>query len=317
MNEKTIKTNVTLELAKRYSLMIGVVVVIIILFTIMQPTFFSLMNIRNTIIDIALPVIVAMGMAVVIAAGGLDMSIGSICGFASLLSSMFMANIGLPIPLSILLGIAAGTGIGALNGLMISRMGISSFIATLGMQFVLQGVRYWLTGGQTISRLPQAFLNIGRGDLLGIPRLTIFMIVIVVIFIFIIDHSVLGRRITALGMNMESSRLSGINIKNLTLLAFVMSGLLSSVCGVLLAAKTSTVTVNSGDSYTLDAITIAVFSMAIFGRAKPIGLVIAAVIIVLLTNGFSMIGASPSWINMIKGVIMLAAIIAGRIINRK
>jgi ribose/xylose/arabinose/galactoside ABC-type transport system permease subunit len=317
VNDKNLKTNVAFETAKRYLLMIGLVVVIIVLFTSMQPAFFSVMNLRNTIIDIALPVIVAAGMMIVIAGGGLDMSIGPICGFASLLSSLFMVNAGLPIAVSVAIGIAAGTGIGAINGLMVSRAGIDSFIATLGMQFVLLGIRYWLTGGKTISRLPQEFLAAGRGDLIGIPKLTIFMIVIVVIFIFVIDYTIFGRRLTSLGMNIEATRLSGINVKNMTLSAFALSGLLSSVCGVLLAAKTSTVTVDSGDSYTLDALTIAVFSYSIFGRAKPIGLVIAAVIIVLLTNGFSMIGASPSWINMIKGVIMLAAIIVGRIINKK
>lgn len=301
----------------RYLGLICIIIVIATVFTIFAPQYCSVMNITDMLKQTALPVIISIGMAIVVAGGGFDLSVGHICSFSAMITTLLMVNVKLPIALCILIGIAISALIGLVNGIVVTSMGISSFITTLATQFLLVGIRYWITGGETVMRFPRQFTQIAKGQFLFMPNLVVYMIITMVILMFIIDKTTLGRDITAVGFNINASKYSGINIKTITTIMFVLSALLAGICGVLMASRNGMVTVDSGDGYLLDAMTIAVFSTVVFGRMKAVGVFLAAAIIVMITNGLNMIGVSPSYIHLIKGIILLIAIAMGRVINSK
>ncbi len=301
---------------KRYLMLFVLLLLVTVLFTLIKPAFFSYDNLQNTMIGITLPVIISIGMAIVISAGGLDMSIGVTCGLTAMVGSMMMVNAKTGIPAAVIGAVLCGVLVGAFNGFLVAYMGISSFIATLATQFLIQGLRYWLSNGLTFSRFPAAFTTFGTGKVWGIPNLFIVMLALALIVALIIRETTFGRRLTSLGMNMEASRYSGVNTRRLTMLSFVLCSAFAAICGILMAAKTSNVTVASGDSYTLDSITIAVFSAVVFKRLRMTGIIMAAIFVTIVSNGMSMAGIDSSWISLTKGMILLAAVVSGRFLNR-
>ena len=305
-----------LQLNRRYFALIGIILFIWATFSIAEFAYFSFGNVRDIFLDISIPVIFALGMGVVLAGGGIDMSMGHIGSFSAVITAILLVKGQFPVSVSIAAGLLIGMITGLFNGIVISRFGISSFIATLGTQFILVGIRYCITGGETISRFPKVFIEIARGRTVGIPNVVIYMSIAVIVLLFVMEKTVFGRRIAAVGFNIEASRLSGINVRNKTMALFVISGAFSGIAGVLIASKNSVVTVDAGDGYLLDALTMAVFSAVIFGRMKPIGVTLSAIIVVMITNGMNMLGANPSLINLAKGVMLLLAVVLGRFLNK-
>ena len=305
------------RLSRRYFALIGIIVFIWGAFSIADSAYLSFGNVRDIFLDISIPVVFALGMGVVLAGGGIDMSIGHIGSFSAVIAALLLVKGQLSVSVSIIAGLLTGVATGMFNGIVVSRFGISSFIATLGTQFILIGIRYWITGGETINRFPKVFTEIARGRIVGIPNVVIYMLIAVIALLFLMEKTVFGRRIQAVGFNIEASRLSGINVRNKTMGLFVLSGLFGGIAGVLIASKNSIVTVDVGDGYLLDAITMAVFSAVIFGRMKPIGVMLSAVIIIMITNGMNMLGANPSLINLAKGIMLLLAVILGRLLNKR
>ena len=288
---------------------------ILVLFTILVPMYFSLPNIIDMLRTISLKFIVALAIGIVIASGGFDLSIGHIAGFSGLITAYMLVNLQMNIPLSILAGIGAGTLLGCVNGIVVGWLGVSSFITTLAMQMLIVGLRYWLTNGTTIMRLPKAFTWYGNGKVLGIPVLVIIMFVILAIMIFAMHWTTLGRRIISTGQNIEASWLSGINPRVYTWLALTISGALCSVAGILIVSRNELANVDTGDGYLMEAIATAVFAHVMFGKFKAYGVILMTAFIVMLINGLTMIGVTPSSMNIVRGVMLVAVIGFGKIMQ--
>ncbi len=294
-----------------------IILVIGFLFTVIIPnfSFIRVANLNNILTDSVIPAIFAFGMGIIIAGSGFDLSLGHIASMAALTVAYLMSG-GIKFDpfIAIIIGLIFSGLVGLINGLLVSRMGISSFIVTLGMQFLIIGVRQIITHGQSvyISSSPFKSLAITK---IGISNLVIILLVIAVISYLFMEKSTFGRKIQFLGQNIEATRFMGIDIKNLTMLTFILGAVYAAIGGILFAARAGAVQINSVDSKLLDAITIAVFSGVIFSRFRTMGIILAAILISMISTGMSMMGIKTEWIEFMKGFILLSSIFLAKYIN--
>jgi len=279
----------------------------------LEPRFLELKNIVDILEETSLVAIVSFGMGIVIAGGGVDLSVGHVAGFAAIITSILLSWRQINTALSILTGVGIGLGVGVLNGVMVSQLGINSFIATLGTMFILLGLRYWVTGGATIMMLPYNFTYLGTGSVFSVPIPIIFMVFTFLILYLFMEFTRTGRYIYMIGENIEANRLAGINIRKYTALVFICSGLLSVLSGILLAARQGLANVDLGDRFLLEAFTVGVLGAAIFGGRNIItGVFLGAILLTSFINGLTVIGVSPAWIYFTKGGFLLGAILVLR-----
>lgn len=294
-------------------LLIGV----LLLFTIITPdhSYVSVANLNNMLTDSVIPAIFAFGMGIIIASSGFDLSLGHIASMVALIVAYLMSGGVRYDPVSaILVGLLAAAGAGVISGLLVSRMGISSFIVTLGMQFTIIGIRQIITHGQSVYISNEAFKWLATTQF-GISNLVIILVLVSVLVYYLMEKSPFGRKIQFIGANIEASRFMGIDIRNITLATFVLGAVLAAFGGVLFAARAGAVQVNSVDSKLLDAITIAVFSSVIFGRFRSWGIVMAAILISMISTGMSMMEIKTEWIDFMKGLMLLASIFIAKFLN--
>lgn len=292
--------------------------VVIAFFTIAVPNFAFINpeNLNNILTDAVIPTIFALGMGIVLACSGFDLSLGHIASMTALIVAYLMSGgIKLDPFTAIVIGLGVAAAIGAFSGVVVSRFGISSFIVTLAVQFLIIGVRQIITGGQSVYINNKGYKAMAASPL-GISNLVLIMIVVATICYILMQKSTLGRKITFSGANIEAAKFMGIDIKNITLLTFVFAAVLAAFGGVLFAARAGAVQVNSVDSKLLDAITIAVFSGVLFGKYNALGIVLVAILISIIGTGMSMLGIKTEWIDFVKGLILLIAIIMARFINK-
>ncbi len=284
-------------------------------FVIPNFSFFRVINLNNMLTDSVIPAIFAFGMGIVIAGGGFDLSLGHIASVAALIAAYLMSGgIKFDPILAIIIGLAVSALIGLVNGLLVSRMGISSFIVTLGMQFLLIGIRQIITYGQSVYINNAAFKSLAKTEI-GVSNLVIILAVIGVLSYLFMEKSPYGRKIQFIGQNIEASRFMGINIRSITMVTFILAAVYAAIGGTLFAARAGAVQINSVDSKLLDAITIAVFSGVIFGRFRALGIVLAALLISMISTGMSMLGIKTEWIEFMKGFILLSSIFLARFMN--
>ncbi|MBW2053290.1 MAG: ABC transporter permease [Deltaproteobacteria bacterium] len=287
------------------------------LFTFLTPDFcfLKIENLNNILTDAVIPAIFAFGMGIIIAGGGIDLSLGHIASMVAIIVTYLMSR-GIEFNLAILVGLVTAAGIGAVSGLLVSRLGISSLIVTLGMMFFIIGIRQIITGGQSIYINNEAFKRIAINEF-GISNLVIILMIVGVLCYLIMERSIFGRKIQFVGANIKASRFMGIDVKNITMYTFILGAVLAAFGGILFAARAGAVQINSVDSKLLDALCIAVFSSVLFGRFKTIGIILVALLISMIGMGMSMMGIKTAWIDFMKGLILLFSILMAKFMNFK
>ncbi len=288
-----------------------------VIVTILRPSFLSLGNLYDIFTEMSIISFVSFGEAIVIAAGGLDLSVGNMAGAAAMLTCHLMSNLGYDVGASVAAGVAIATLIGVGNGLMVTRLHMNSLIATLGTMFVLFGFLYGLTGGVSVHIVPDNFSVLGNGTFLSIPIPIFIMAVVFVLAYLFMEKTSYGRNITMIGGNIEACRLSGVNIKKLTLLTFVICGFLSAFSGTLLAARQSVGNVDLGERFLLEAFIAAMLGTVIFnGKNIITGTLLGAIFLISLINGLTLLGAGPEWMYFAQGALLLVAILANYYVKR-
>ncbi len=288
-----------------------------VILTILRPSFLSLGNLYDIFTEMSIISFVSFGEAIVIAAGGLDLSVGNMAGAAAMLTCHLMSNLGYDLWTSLAAGVAVATLIGVGNGLMVTRLHMNSLIATLGTMFVLVGFLYGLTGGVSVHIVPDNFSYLGNGAILSIPIPIYIMAAVFVLAYLFMEKTSYGRNIRMIGGNIEACRLSGVNIKSLTLLTFVICGFLSAFSGILLAARQSVGNVDLGERFLLEAFIAAMLGTVIFnGKNIITGTLIGAIFLVSLINGLTLLGAGPEWMYFAQGALLLVAIMANYYLKR-
>ena len=282
-----------------------------IIVTILRPGFITLGNLYDIFIETSIISFVSFGEAIVIAAGGLDLSVGTVASAAAMLTCHLMSNLGYDTWVSIVAGIAIGGLIGLGNGLMVTRLYMNSLIATLGTMFVLYGFVFGITGGVSVHIVPDNFMYLGNGTIMRIPVPIWVMAVVFVLAYFFMEKTSYGRNITMIGGNLEACRLSGVRIKNLTMLTFIICGFLSTFSGILLAARQAVGNVDLGERFLLEAFIAAMLGTVIFnGKNIVTGTLLGTIFLTSMINGLTLLGAGPQWMYFAQGGLLLAAIMA-------
>ena len=290
------------------------IVVCAVVFTCLTPAYIQPNNLTSMLLNATMPAVLALAMGIVISAGGFDLCLGHTAGFSALMCGYFLRVMDMNVYAAIVLSILLAVLIGAVNGFMVSRMGISSFIATLGMQFVLVGVRQWISSGDSY-RANKVIRAIAQGNVLGVSNLIIYSVLMLVLVGFLMQKTPFGRKMQFVGSNITGSIYNGVPVKNYTFLAFLLSGLICGIVGVLQFSRLTSATINIGDGWLFNAMTIAVFSNVIFGRFQAHGIALVAILITMITTGINMLGVSSAWTNFVLGVILLASLLGGKYIN--
>jgi ribose transport system permease protein len=296
------------RLLGQFGILLGLFILMSI-FTVLDPVFLTTSNVRNILIQAGTNVMVATGMTFVIIRSDIDLSVGSTLALSSVLGASYIAGGG---SIVIGIGIMLGMGIlgGLLNGLFVAYLGFPAFITTLGTMWLYRGLAYVFTEGQAVTGLPRDFRLIALGDTLGIPNVILLMALVVGIAWFLLARTTIGRHIYAVGDNEEAARLSGLNVKNLKVFVFVVSGFLSALGGVIYTSRLFSGQPVAGITYELSAIAAVVIGGTSLsgGRGGVVGTLIGAIFIATLMNGLVILNVSAFWQQVLMGVVVLAAV---------
>jgi len=286
-----------------------ILVVLVIIASILSPVFLTTSNILNIMLEVAVTVILAIGQTYIIILGEIDLSVGAILGMSGAISAGILARGNLPE--AILVGIVIGAAAGFLNGILVTKGKMPSFIATLGTMTAFGGLTLVYTGGNPISISSTSFEWIGQGYLFRIPIPVIIMILLCVIFWFLLHRTHYGRYVFATGGNKEASRLSGINVTKIKTIAFMMTGALSGIAGIILTARLSSAEPTSGSGMEMDAIAAVILGGTSLtgGKGGVIGTVIGAVILGVLDNGMNLLNVPAFEQGVVEGVIIILAVL--------
>jgi ribose transport system permease protein len=300
--------------------MLAVAAGVAILTAILNPSFLSGDNLRNNLRHISLISLFALGEAVVIIAGGIDLSIGSVICISAVLTSWGSMLQGLDIGTAVTIALAASLFIGVAHGVLSAWLGIQPFVVTLGSMLFLRGVAEVLTGGADVGfqgRFP-GFRFLGEGTGLGLPMPFWFALVAIALVAFFMHRTLFGRYCYAIGSNAEAARLSGVPVRAVRLGTFVICAVLSGLAGVLYVAYLPTATPALGSAYELHAVAAAVLGGCSLkgGRGTVLGVVIGAALLQLTFNAVNLVGSSL-WQNVVAGGVILAAVIVDRLLEKK
>lgn len=292
-----------------------VLLLLIIILSLLTDTFFTGRNALNVLRQISMNSILAFGMTFVIVSDGIDLSVASTVALAGVLASdLAHPGQGYPLILPIVVAIGIGAVIGVINGLIISRTGVPAFIVTLGLQQIARGVSFIYTDGRSIIDISDSYQYIGQGDLLGIPFPIYLLIGILIISYILLQRTKFGRYVYAVGGNSMAAKVSGIRVAKIKTIVYVISGICAGIVGLILSSRTGSGNPNAGMSYELDAIAATVIGGTSMsgGKGTILGTLVGALIIGILNNGLDLINVSSYVQQVVKGVIIIGAVLIDR-----
>jgi ribose transport system permease protein len=307
---------------KNYAIVVAVIVLAII-YSFASEYFLSFTNIRNILLQSSAIAIVAIGQALIILNGDFDLSLGQIVCFSSAFAAWMMKFHGVaPLPAS---AVAIGFGclMGGCNGFLVAYCKIPAFVATLGMQLVGMGLARIITNASPIPSMPRSIAWLGRGFIggstWGIPISVVIMIVMYILFSFISRRTRLGRNIYATGGSMEAAYFSGINVKLTKMTVFTLAGAISAFGGLILLSRLDSVAVTNGYQYEFDAIISSVIGGISLsgGKGKLIQALFGAIFLTLFFNGMTMLNVHPFIQPVLKGGVLIGAVVLDVIRNKK
>ena len=290
----------------------GVLVVLLVTFgalTLASDDFLTGNNLANLARQVSIFGILAIGQLMVILTGGIDLAVGSMLGLAGAVTAQLLVA-GMPIVPALLLGIVVGAVLGLINGLLVTKLKLPPFIATLGMLGIARGVVLVITDANTIQGLPDSFQTIANGSVVGIPNLLILFVVITAIASFVLKRTVFGRYVYAVGSNPEAARLAGVPVALVTTAVYAIAGLLAAVGGVLLTSRLGAGVPSAGTGFELQAIAACVIGGASLSgaRGSAIGAACGALLIGVLNNGGNLLAVNSFYLQIAIGLLILVAV---------
>jgi ribose transport system permease protein len=296
----------------KYGTIIGMLLMILI-FSLAAPIAFpTLSNGINILNQASLTAIIAGGLTVALIVGEMDLSIGYVASFAGVLVTGIMVDQHMPMGIAIPFVLLIGAAIGAINGLVITKLRVNSVIATLGVGTMVVGINYaYARGVPVASGVPKAFLNIALGRwLFGVPNNIIFMFIVLALLWVLINRTDLGQQIQAVGGNLEAARLSGIRVDQIKIIAMVVTSVCAALTGILLASLIGSGTTSAADSYLLASFAAVFLGSATLkdGEFHIPGTFIGVLIVAIGFNGLAILGAPTFWQYVFQGAILIAAV---------
>lgn len=293
-------------------------VLLVVLVSVLSPYFLTVQNILNVLRQVSIIAIVSIGMTYVIITGGIDLSVGSVAALGGIVTGLCLKQFGLNLFLAIALGILAGAACGLVSGLLITRVRMPPFIATLAMMSVARGVALVITGGRPIFNLPDSFRFLGGGLLLGIPVPIVIMAGMYLVAHLNLGYGKVGLYYYAIGGDAEAARVAGISTNRVRMYAYLISGVCAAVAGIVLSSRVMVSEPIAGLGYELDAIaSVIVGGSNIFGgEGFVVGTLIGSVIIGILRNGLNLLNVSTYMQQVVIGVV-IASMVSISILRRR
>lgn len=327
---KTLISNFLLK----YGMLVAIVL-LIAFFATQNDYFFTVSNFLTIARAVSILTIVAIGVTMSVVVDGFDVSVGSVTGLAVILAPALMVIWEVPWQLAMLLSLAAGVVVGLANAFLIVKLRIPDLLATLGMLYLIQGAQMSITKGDAVYRgmvnpwssdralaggeIPQAFKDLGQGyvlenlssgDFRGIPIPVVIMLLVALAFHLLLQYTRFGRMFYATGGNREAARLSGIPVNQYRTIAYVLSALLATFGGLILAARIGSGAVKAGEPYLLDGVAATYFGFAVLGARRPnvFGTVLGALFVGIMLNGLTMMNVSWFYQDVIKGTVLIISL---------
>ncbi|MCF0063946.1 ABC transporter permease [Dyadobacter chenwenxiniae] len=275
------------------------------------PRFFTVPNLMIIGTQVSINALLAFGVTFVIITGGIDLSLGSMVAVAGVTAAMFAHPDTYPLLVPLLTGLAAGVLFGAFNGFVIIKSKVPPFIVTLGTMTIGRGLALILSKGRPVSNLSDTFNFIGGGNVFGIPFPIIILIIAFIVCSVILNKTVLGRYMYAVGGNEQAARASGINVSNVKMWVYTLCGLLSAVGGILLTSRITTGQPNAGAGFELDAIAAAIIggTSTSGGTGTMTGTLIGALLIGVISNSLDLLNVTSYYQQVVMGIIIIGAVV--------
>lgn len=294
----------------------GVYIALLILFVVMSlasSNFLTVTNLFNILKQNAVYGVLAVGMTFVIVTGGIDLSVGAIVALAACFAAK-LAQSDTPVMIAILVGLLIGVACGAFSGFFVAYAGIPAFIATLASCTIARGIVFVFTDGRPITGVSDAYKYIGRGSWGPIPVMVVIYAIFLLAGTFLLKNTKYGRHVFAIGGNKRAALVSGVNVKFTEFMVYVICGFCAAFAGIMLSSRIQTGQPAGGEGYELDAITAAVIGGASLsgGKGSVFGSFIGILVVGILTNGLDLMGVSSYYQQIIKGAIILLAVLADR-----
>jgi rhamnose transport system permease protein len=303
----------------RESGIIVVFVVFVAVTTAVKPSFLDEQNIQFLLINTTVFALLALGETIVVVSRNVDLSIGSVLGLSAYVSASMFGSHHVGVPVAFAVGLGIGLACGVANGLMVAIGRVPSLVVTLATLYIVRGVDILIVGGNQVNAqtLPDAFTQIPRATVLGVPYLAIAIAVVIGIGAYYLRSFRSGRELYAIGSNPEAARLAAIPVGRRVFTAFAVSGAIAGLAGVLWAAQYQTIDSSAGTGYELTVISaVVVGGVAIFGGSgSAVGAAVGALLLSSINSALNVLGISPLWLEAISGFLLLLAITLDRVIS--
>ena len=298
--------------------LIVLIAAIVIVMANINPYFFSVANFRAMAVGMAPTAVIVIGMAILLASGGFDLSVGSVMALSSTVVAMLLLT-GLPIPVAVVCGLILGIIAGVANGVLVTGLGINPLIATLGTMSIARGIALVLTEGFSVSSLPSGFAWIGKADIGGFPVIVLFTLALVLVFDLAVRHTRFFRQVYFIGANEKAALLSGIHVTRVRIIAYALTGFLAALAGILLASRLMSGTPTAGNGIELQVLAAAVIGGASLrgGEGTILGAFLGVVFVALINNSMTMLAVSIYWQMIVIGSVLVVAVALDMLIRSK
>lgn len=297
------------KVLKQYGITL-VLIALCVLFTILNPVFFTLRNIMNVMRQMSMIGIASVGGMFVIIQGGIDLSEGAVVSFVNVVCAYLMIYAGVPPLLAILVSLTVSAAIGYLNGVLVTMAKMPPLIVTLAVQGILYGVSYILTSSHSIAGFPDSFRFIGQGYIGFLPVPVVLMVLVLILGWFILNKTYFGRYIYAIGGNDDVARLSGIRVDRIRRVVYTLGGFFAGISGIIFLSRLMSGQANTGAGFEMDVLTALVLGGVSIngGSGKIFNAIMGVAIIGVLNNGLVLINVNQHVQEVIKGVVLVAAV---------
>jgi rhamnose transport system permease protein len=287
--------------------------------TVSNPRFLSGQSIRDNLLNTAILAVMAAGQAVVVITRNIDLSVGSVLGLSAFtVATMMSDHQGLPMIVAIVVGLAVGAACGLLNGILVRYGKVPALVVTLGTLYIYRGITYSWAGGSQVNadELPAHFLNFANDNILGIPWLVLIAVIVVGGVSLVMRNYRAGRELYAMGSSPQAAELAGIKVARNLLGAFLLSGALAGLAGVLFAARFGTVDASAGTGYELNVVAaVVVGGVAVFGGSGTVwGAGLGALLLTVISSALAVLDINQFWQQAIVGALIILAICADRLV---
>jgi len=299
------------RLTKQREFVIFIIVLAVFIFmAFASPIFLKKGNLLALLLSLSIESVIAVGMVNLMVGGAFDMSVGSILGFTGVIVAMAL-RAGIPVPLSVILALLAGMGIGLWNGVVVAKLGINPFVTTLSTLSIFRGLTFVFTKGRNIAGLPDMFKTIGQARLGGIQLPIIYAVIIIIIGDILLRNSRFFRQNYYIGGNEKAARLSGINVDRMIIFNYILVAGLVAFAGIVFTARMGSASTQAGTGWELRVITAVILGGASLkgGAGSVFGAFLGVLLMALISNSLTLLGVDVYWQTFVVGVVLITAVV--------